>query len=52
MAVLDIEVTQGIDAAMPIAVVPFQGEAPLAHKVSEIIRHDLNRSGEFALLPI
>lgn len=51
-AILDIEVTQGIDAAMPIAIVPFAGEQDMATKITDIIRHDLNRSGEFALLPV
>jgi TolB protein len=51
-AILDIEVTQAMDAAMPIAVVPFGGEALSPDKLTDIIRHDLNRSGEFKLLPI
>ncbi|MDZ7802840.1 Tol-Pal system beta propeller repeat protein TolB [Thiohalophilus sp.] len=48
-AVLTIEITQGLDNAMPIAVVPFawegEGEAPAA--VGEIIAADLRRSGFF-----
>lgn len=50
-AILDIEVTQAMDAAMPIAVVPFSGEERATTDLTEIIRHDLNRSGEFKTLP-
>jgi len=50
-AILDIEVTQAMDAPKPIAVVPFAGEAGVTTQLTEIIRHDLNRSGEFKLLP-
>jgi len=48
-AVLNIEITQGLDEGSPIAVVPFawqgQGEAP--QEVSRIIASDLHRSGFF-----
>lgn len=50
-AYLEIEITQGIDAAMPIAVVPFKGAdmLPADLNVSNIVRADLERSGEFKL---
>lgn len=50
-AVLDIEVTQAIDQAMPIAVVPFKHASEAPTNISEIIAADLKRSGEFDLLP-
>lgn len=51
-ALLDIEVTQAMDAQRPIAVVPFAGEGGASTQLTEIIRHDLNRSGEFKVLPV
>ncbi len=48
---LTIEITEGAEGALPIAVVPFkwsgQAGAQPAHDVSEIIRSDLKRSGRF-----
>ncbi len=48
-AVLEIEITQGVEAGVPIAVVPFEwrGSAPPPQVVSEIIEADLYRSGRF-----
>ncbi len=53
-AYLEIEITQGIDAAMPIAVVPFEGAQSLPKdlNVSAIIHADLQRSGEFKLFSV
>jgi TolB protein len=53
-AYLEIEITQGVDAAMPIAVVPFQGAESLPNdlNVSAIIHADLQRSGEFKLFSV
>ncbi len=53
-AYLEIEITQGIDAAMPIAVVPFAGANSLPNElnVSAIIQADLQRSGEFKLFSV
>jgi len=52
---LTIEITQGLEGALPIAVVPFawQGDAgqPPPHQVGEVIRGDLERSGRFKPLP-
>lgn len=53
-AVLKIEITEGVEGTMPIAVVPFQwqGGARLADAdVSAIIASDLARSGKFSPLP-
>jgi TolB protein len=52
---LQIEITQGNSAALPIAIVPFadktQAQAP-AFQVGKIIAADLQRSGLFTPLPI
>ncbi len=53
-AALTIEITQGVEGAVPIAVVPF-GWADKAvsapENISAIISADLDRSGRFAALP-
>jgi TolB protein len=49
-AALTIEVTQGVEGALPIAVVPFDTsrlETELPADVAEIVANDLNRSGIF-----
>ena len=54
LAVLKIEITEGVEGAMPIAVVPFEwsGSPRLADAdVSAIVTSDLLRSGKFAPLP-
>ena len=52
-AVLKIEITQGIEGATPIAVVPFSwsGNTPPPEKLNDIIGADLQRSGFFAPFP-
>lgn len=53
-AVLTIEITEGADGALPIAVVPFgwQGQnGVLSQNVAQIIRDDLKRSGRFQTMP-
>jgi len=53
-AALTIEITQGVEGALPVAVVPFdwQGKAPDAPvDVAAIIAADLHRSGRFTTLP-
>lgn len=53
-AVLNIEITEGVEGALPIAVVPFQlpGGVKLGNAdVSAIIASDLARSGKFSPLP-
>lgn len=49
-AILRIEITQGIEGAMPIAVVPFgwEGAAGVPQDMAQIIANDLARSGQFA----
>lgn len=50
-AVLDIEVTQGMDAAQPIAIVPFGGDSDKEEAMlTSIINADLARTGEFRLM--
>jgi TolB protein len=47
-ATLTIEITQGVDSALPIAVVPFEAKglsSPLPVDLAEIVASDLNRSG-------
>jgi TolB protein len=53
-AALTIEITQGMEGAIPIAVVPFgwRGSAVAApENIAAIIAADLNRSGRFESLP-
>ena len=51
---LRIEITQGVEKPVPVAIVPFawrgQGPAP-AVDVAEVISGDLERSGRFAPIP-
>ena len=52
-AALTIEVTQGVEGALPIAVVPFDTsrlETELPADLAEIVANDLNRSGIFKTL--
>ncbi len=46
-AELTIEITKGIEGAIPIAVVPFGGESPDPVNMASIISADLSRSGRF-----
>lgn len=52
MAILKIEITKGIEAGVPIAIVPFgwQGEGKPPQDLAKIIGADLNRSGRFESL--
>lgn len=50
-AALHLELTQGVNAAIPVALVPFEGAAKAPVNVSEVISTDLKHSGRFALLP-
>lgn len=52
-AELSIEITKGVEAAVPIAVVPFSGNEGGNETVdlAEVIQADLSRSGFFTLLP-
>ena len=52
-AALEIEITQGVEAGIPIAIVPFEwrGAGTPPHAVSDIIEADLKRSGRFDAIP-
>jgi len=53
-AVLTIDITQGVEGALPIAIVPFgwQGTTAMPQDIARIITSDLARSGRFAPLPV
>ncbi|WP_228340025.1 Tol-Pal system beta propeller repeat protein TolB [Marinobacter sp. F3R08] len=52
-AELLIRITEGANAAIPVAVVPFaeSGQVPAGDKVSTIVQSDLTMTGEFRTLP-
>lgn len=53
-AELTIEITQGVEGALPIAIVPFDSSATKyapSEDIASIIASDLRRSGRFAPLP-
>ncbi len=52
-AVLTIEITQGADVGVPVAIVPFsvEGQVKPVHDVATIVAADLARSGRFSLIP-
>lgn len=51
-AELLIRITEGVESAIPVAVVPFKetGDLPAGDGVSDIVRSDLTMSGEFSTL--
>ena len=52
-AQLTIEITKGVEGALPMAVVPFQSDVawPPEQDIAAIVGADLQRSGRFAVLP-
>ena len=52
-AVLTIEITKGVDAGIPIAIVPFswRGAAVAGESMAKVIEADLTRSGRFESIP-
>lgn len=52
-AALTIEITQGVERGMPVAIVPFAWEGPAApqQEVGAIVQADLVRSGRFDAIP-
>ena len=51
-AVLTIEITQGADIGLPIAIVPFswEGTTKPVHDIAKIVESDLVRSGRFSAI--
>lgn len=52
-AVLTIEITRGVEAGIPIAIVPFEftGSSRPQYEISDVIQADLARSGRFDPIP-
>ncbi len=47
LALISMELTQGVSGAVPIAIVPFAGSNTAPQNISEIINNDLAHSGRF-----
>jgi len=49
---LTIRITQGVEGALPIAIVPFEWAGqPLPQDVAQVVSNDLTRSGRFRTMP-
>jgi TolB protein len=46
-AEMDIEITEGIESALPIAIVPFAQQGPAPVSISSVVSNDLGHSGYF-----
>ncbi|MBY5991954.1 Tol-Pal system beta propeller repeat protein TolB [Ferrimonas balearica] len=53
-ATLEIVITEGVNAARPVVVVPFvwEGQGPIPEQISDVVTSDLRRSGSFNPLPV
>ena len=50
-ALLEIEITQGVESAMPVAITPVDGDIPIAATLLEsVVYADLHRSGYFSIV--
>lgn len=50
-ALLEIEITQGVESAMPMAITPIDGDMPIAATLLEsVVFADLHRSGYFSII--
>lgn len=50
-ALLEIEITQGVESAMPVAITPVEGDVPIAATLLEsVVFADLHRSGYFSIV--
>ena len=49
-AELTVDITQGAEGAMPIAVVPFQQPTLPGDTISEIVALDLHGTGKFSIM--
>lgn len=49
-AALDLELTQGVDGAVPMAVIPFSGNSQFNQELTQVIATDLRNSGHFHIL--
>ena len=47
---LFLEITKGSEDPFKVAIIPFEGSSSVSKKLNEVIRNDLNRTGEFVLL--
>jgi len=50
--VMTIEITKGVEHAIPIAIVPFELSGELSENISQIISDDLESSGYFKTMPV
>ncbi|MGJ0485870.1 MAG: Tol-Pal system beta propeller repeat protein TolB [Methylomicrobium sp.] len=46
-AEMDIEITEGVESALPIAIVPFAQQGPAPVSISSVVSNDLGHSGYF-----
>lgn len=53
-AALEIVITEGVDSARPIGIVPFKwlGQGPAPQRITDVVAADLRRSGRFKPLPV